>query len=344
MPASEFENHFRYLDCLGQFDVTHQTYASETSKSAFGIKDDSKIALWCNNPYAQAGSFDTHSSAELNCFLHACTENDVEIVVLFIDSAGVSLKDPSNGMEGVAQSIKMIHHLNFQPGCKTVSVIGPTRGCFGGALLIASACQYQVADAKARIGVSGPQVIESITKISRESFAEVYSAKFRLKNGEITHILTHQNVMQLVSELPPQQLNSSFLKSLLDSLPYGPDETTSNPRGFDGKPIDLASLKEVAANILNTGLDCVSLQGNAYQPFAFENEAKGFSRYLRAVAAAIRYRVESGMQIEISVTSGGAGATFIAFSMMGSTLEITPDATVIALPKAAIDTILPRHQ
>ncbi|GAB0152924.1 hypothetical protein MnBA_23240 [Marinobacterium sp. BA1] len=339
MPANEFGNSVRYLEVLNQLDVIHETYTSETSRSAFGSKGSCTFALWCNNPYVQAGSFDTHSAADLNRFLNLCTDYDVNTVVLFIDSAGVSLKDPKNGMEGVAQSIKMIHHINVQPDRKTVSIIGDTRGCFGGALLIASACQYQIADANARIGVSGPQVIESITQVSRHAYADVYSAQYRLNNSEISHILTDQNLLRLVSELPPLQLNTSFLQALINSLPCG-QESEVDPIGFDQQVIDLAALKETAASFLNTPKASACLKGNAEQPFAFENEAKGFSRYLKALAATMRYRVESGMQIEINVTTRGSGATFIAFSMMGSTLEIAPDATVTALPQAAIDRIL----
>lgn len=340
MSAPEFGNKVQYLECLGQLDVMHETHVSEASRSAFGIKGSVKYGLWCNNPFVHAGSFDTHSATDLNRFLNLCTEHEVDTVILFIDSAGVSLKDPRNGMEGVAEAIKRIHHINIQPERKTVAILGDTRGCFGGALLIAGACQYQIADANARIGVSGPQVIESITQVSHHPFMDVYSATYRLNNNEITHILTDDNLLLMVSQLPPQQLDLTFLHTLIAALDCGLN-TDKYPQGFDGQSIALADLKETAAGLLNTHSHHLYLKGNAEQPFAFENEAKGFSRYLKALAATMRYQVESGMKIDIQVSAKGSGATFIAFSMMGSQLKIEPDATVIALPQAAIDRIVP---
>lgn len=341
MSTSEFGNKIRYLDFLGQLDVMHETHISDVSRAAFGIGGSIKYGVWCNNPFIHAGSFDSHSTAELNRFLTLCNEHKVDTVILFIDSAGVSLKDFRNGMEGVAQAIKLIHHINFQPDRKTIAIIGDTRGCFGGALLIAGACQYQIAEAHARIGVSGPQVIESITRVSCNEYRDVYSAKHRLNTGEISHILTEQDLLLMVSGLPPLQLNLSFLQTLIRSL-SGAVNTDRPLLGFDGQVISLADLKETSACLLNTPLSHICLKGNAEQPFAFENENKGFSRYLKAMAATIRYRVESGMKIDIQVSAKGSGATFIAFSMMGSQLTIEPDATVIALPQAAINRILPK--
>ncbi len=340
MFAHEFGNKDRYLDMLNQLDVMHETHLSDSSRSAFGTRDSIKYALWCNNPHVGAGSFDTQAATNLNRFLQFCLEHEVETVILFIDSAGVSLKDPENGMAGVAQAIKLIHRLNMRPGCKTVSVIGETRGCFGGALLIAGACQYQLAHPCALIGVSGPQVIESITGESRQGHMAVYTADYRLSTGEVSHLLTDQCLLNQVAALPARRLDFSFLSSFIDALP-DQGASTASCSGFDNEPISLGDLKETAAGLLHSHASVLHLKGNAEQPFSFENERNGFSRYLKALAATLRYRVETGLQIDISVTAQGSGATFIAFSMMGSHLRIAPEAQVRALPQVAVDRIVP---
>lgn len=339
MFAHEFGNKSRYLEILGQLDVMHETHLSNSSQAAFGTRDGVKYALWCNNPHISAGSFDTQTATELNHFLEFCLEHDVETIILFIDSAGVSLRDPQSGMAGVAQSIKQIHRLNIRQGCKTVSILGETRGCFGGALLIAGACQYQIAHPDALIGVSGPQVIESITGVPRQEYMTVYSADYRLGTGEISHLLTEQNLLNRVSALPPRQLDLSFLYSLINSL-AGKSVCNQRPSGFENKPISLADLKEAAAGLLHSHANILNLKGNAEQPFSFENERNGFSLYLKALAATLRYRVETGLQVNINVTSQGSGATFIAFSMMGSQLKIAPEAKVRALPQVAVERIV----
>ncbi|GAA0702574.1 hypothetical protein GCM10009104_34920 [Marinobacterium maritimum] len=340
MSAHEFGNKDRYLAMLDHFDVMHETHLSESSRSAFGTLNNIKYALWCNNPHISAGSFDTQAATDLNRFLLLCIEHEVETVILFIDSAGVSLKDPQNGMAGVAQAIKLIHRLNMRPGCKTVSVIGETRGCFGGALLIAGACQYQIAHPCALIGVSGPQVIESITGESRQGHMAIYTAAYRLSTGEVSHLLTDQCLLNQVAILPTRRLDFSFLCSLIDALP-GQGACNRSSSGFDNEPISLGDLKETAAGLLHAQAGVLYLKGNAEQPFSFENERNGFSRYLKALAATLRYRVETGLQVDISVTAQGSGATFIAFSMMGSHLRIAPEAQVRALPQVAVDRIVP---
>lgn len=314
-----------------------------SSNASRSITISEGIGIWSNNPERLAGSFDQQLGKELCNFLDECLRLKCHTIMLFLDSGGVSLKEPWQGMQGVAQAIKKIHHINCMNGTKTISLFGTKWGVFGGALLLAGACQYSYAEEQTLCGVSGPKVIAALTGQSYKENLNLYRTSHRLKTGEIDYLTPPASeLLSEISALPCRTLTKVDIQRRLSNL--GDIANKARHNGWIDLPAvpSLKNLQEAAAELIELfsyKKVIPELSGNLQQPFSFSNECLGFSRYLGTLAATIRYIVENGGDISIRVNGHGSGATFIAFSMMASKMQLEPGTQIDALPPSAIQAI-----
>lgn len=81
-------------------------------------------------------------------------------VLLLLDSGGVRLQEANAGELAVAEVMRAIVEARAA-GVAVVAVVGGKSGAFGGAGLTAATCSAIVISEQGRIGVTGPEVIET---------------------------------------------------------------------------------------------------------------------------------------------------------------------------------------
>jgi malonate decarboxylase beta subunit len=81
-------------------------------------------------------------------------------VLLLIDSGGVRLQEANAGELAVAELMRAIVNARCQ-GVAVIALVGGKAGAFGGAGLTTATCSRVAISEQGRIGVSGPEVIET---------------------------------------------------------------------------------------------------------------------------------------------------------------------------------------
>jgi malonate decarboxylase beta subunit len=91
--------------------------------------------------------------------LRAAARLSVDVLLLF-DTGGVRLQEANAGEVAVAEIMRAVLQARFV-GVRVIGLIGGRAGCFGGGGLIAACCSRLIISEQGRLGVTGPEVIES---------------------------------------------------------------------------------------------------------------------------------------------------------------------------------------
>lgn len=105
------------------------------------------------------GAFGEVHGAKLTGLLRAAQALRRDVVVLF-DTGGVRLQEANAGELAIAEIIRALVCAR-SVGVRIVGLIGGRAGCYGGGGVIAGCCSTLIASEHGRIGVSGPDVIET---------------------------------------------------------------------------------------------------------------------------------------------------------------------------------------
>jgi len=114
---------------------------------------------------AQEGGFmggalgEVHGAKLVGLLQRAAPER-VAGVVLLLESGGVRLQEANAGLIAVSEVIRAIVAVRAQ-GIPVVAAIGGQFGCFGGMGIAAACCTRVVMSEEGRLGLSGPEVIET---------------------------------------------------------------------------------------------------------------------------------------------------------------------------------------
>jgi malonate decarboxylase beta subunit len=137
-----------------------------------------------------------------------------EAVLLLLDTGGVRLQEATAGEIAVADA--MVALLGARAaGIPVIALLGGRAGCFGGGSLVAACCSGRAISEPGRLGVSGPEVIE--TTIGVEEFdARDRPLVWRIFGGRTRHLLEGADLytddtisafrtaaLALVAEAPP---------------------------------------------------------------------------------------------------------------------------------------------
>lgn len=83
-----------------------------------------------------------------------------EAVLLLLESGGVRLQEANAGLIAVSEIIRAVLAVRAA-GIPVLAAIGGQYGCFGGMAIVASCCTGIVMSEEGRLGLSGPEVIET---------------------------------------------------------------------------------------------------------------------------------------------------------------------------------------
>ncbi len=98
--------------------------------------------------------------AKLTGLLQRALRERPRAVLLLLDTGGVRLQEANAGIEAVSEVMRAVLSARGA-GVPVLALVGGAWGCFGGMGIVARCCDAVVMSEEARLGLSGPDVIEA---------------------------------------------------------------------------------------------------------------------------------------------------------------------------------------
>jgi malonate decarboxylase beta subunit len=127
-----------------------------------GAVDGKPVLVAAQEGQFMGGTFAEVSGAKLVGLVRAARDcKDLpQTVLLLMDSGGVRLQEANAGELAVAELMRAIVQARCA-GVAVIALVGGRAGAFGGAGITAATCSRVIISEQGRIGVSGPEVIET---------------------------------------------------------------------------------------------------------------------------------------------------------------------------------------
>src|SRR6202030_1382980 len=127
-----------------------------------GKLDGMDVLVAAQEGQFMGGTFAEVSGAKMVVLFRAARDHKdlPQIVLLLLDSGGVRLQEANAGELAVAELMRAIVEARCA-GVAVIALVGGKSGAFGGAGLTAATCSRIAISEQGRIGVSGPEVIET---------------------------------------------------------------------------------------------------------------------------------------------------------------------------------------
>lgn len=127
-----------------------------------GTLDGTPVLLAAQEGQFMGGTFGEVSGAKIVGLLRAARDHQdlPRTVLLLLDSGGVRLQEANAGELAVAEIMRAVVEARCA-GVAVIALVGGKAGAFGGAGLTAATCSRIIVSEQGRIGVSGPEVIET---------------------------------------------------------------------------------------------------------------------------------------------------------------------------------------
>lgn len=172
------------------------------------VLDGVKIALAAQEGRFMGGAIGEIHSAKITGLLRRCLRVKPHAVLFLLDSGGVRLQEANAGEIGVAEIIRALLDVRAA-GIPVLGVVGGVCGAFGGAGILSGCCDALIVSEEGRIGVSGPEVIE--TTMGVETFDSrdkalvwrVYGGRSRHESG-LAQVLVNNTLEDFRSALVQQ--------------------------------------------------------------------------------------------------------------------------------------------
>jgi malonate decarboxylase beta subunit len=125
-----------------------------------GSLDGSPVFVAAQEGRFMGGAFGEVHGAKLTGLLRAARDAKSIPVLILFDTGGVRLQEANAGELAIAEIMRAVIEAR-SAGVKVIGLIGGRSGCYGGGGLIAACCSAVAVSEQGRIGVSGPEVIET---------------------------------------------------------------------------------------------------------------------------------------------------------------------------------------
>ncbi|MBW8724989.1 MAG: biotin-independent malonate decarboxylase subunit beta [Inquilinus limosus] len=125
-----------------------------------GRLDGREVLVAAQEGQFMGGTFAEVSGAKLVGLLRAARDRADLPVLLLLDSGGVRLQEANAGELAVAEVMRAIAEAR-SAGVAVIALVGGRSGAFGGAGLTAATCSRIAISEQGRLGVTGPEVIET---------------------------------------------------------------------------------------------------------------------------------------------------------------------------------------
>jgi malonate decarboxylase beta subunit len=122
--------------------------------------DGREVLVAAQEGQFMGGTFAEVSGAKLLGLLRAARDGAELPVLVLLDSGGVRLQEANAGELAVAEVMRAITEAR-SAGVAVIALVGGRSGAFGGAGLTAATCSRIAISEQGRLGVTGPEVIET---------------------------------------------------------------------------------------------------------------------------------------------------------------------------------------
>ncbi len=177
------------------------------------------VAVAAQEGRFMGGAIGEVHSAKIVGILKRCLKTKPAAMLFLFDSGGVRLQEANAGEIGVAEIIRALLEVRAA-GIPVIGAVGGSCGCFGGAGIIGGCCDSILVSEEGRIGVSGPEVIETNMGVEvfdsrdRALVWRTYGGKNRYLQGAVQVIVENSIV--------------DFRAALIKLIALKPDYSLSN--------------------------------------------------------------------------------------------------------------------
>ena len=132
--------------------------------------------------------------AKLTGLLELALREHPAAVVLMLESGGVRLHEANAGLIAISEIMRALLAVR-DTGIPVLGLIGGAFGCFGGMGIVARCCDYLIINEEGRLGLSGPDVIETtmgveeIDASDRALVWRTFGGKHRYLLGEVQRLV-----------------------------------------------------------------------------------------------------------------------------------------------------------
>ena len=143
---------------LGLFDLPRQF--DDGIVVGRGALEGRAVLVAAQEGRFMGGAFGEVHGAKLTGLLRAARDLASLPVLILLDTGGVRLQEANAGELAIAEIMRALVEARAA-GVPVLGLVGGRAGCFGGGGLVAGCCSGLVVSEPGRIGVSGPEVIET---------------------------------------------------------------------------------------------------------------------------------------------------------------------------------------
>ena len=232
--------------------------------------------------------------------------------------------------------------------------------CFGGASMLAMLCTVRGALHTARIGMSGPAIVEALSgkqdldASDRAAVRALFGAPARVQTGAIdvmfdAQVTRRDALARLVQDAIDKQTDvraqhHKLQRRLQDAgIDTGSlslvDAAAPFRRGVPVGAVEIWQLSDAILScrpgaVVTLHVDCPG------QAASRHDEMLVLSEYVAHLAQCLRDRSSAGVEIIMRIEGEAAGGIYVAFAAGSIRVEATPKATLRVLPAAAIQVVL----
>lgn len=123
--------------------------------------DSKPVLLASQEGKFMGGTVGEVHGAKILGLLKKAIKDKVSAVFLIIDSGGVRLHEANAGLIAISEIMRAIFEARSH-NIPVYAVVGSQNGCFGGMGIVAGCCNAIVMNEEGRLGLSGPEVIETV--------------------------------------------------------------------------------------------------------------------------------------------------------------------------------------
>jgi acetyl-CoA carboxylase beta subunit len=285
--------------------------------------------------------------------------NDAMPFALVLDSGGARLDSGLAGLGAFRKLYRMALdvRLNGVPTCALM-----LRNCFGGASMLAMLCSPIGALRTARVGMSGPAIIEALSgktdldSSDRAAVGALFGAPARAETGAIDHVFDeselHSDILYRLIENSARTLRDA--KEQHDRLRQRLEDVgvdLPGAKGLDARAAFRNGLAVGARDIWLLADEIISAPVG--QPMTLivdcpgqaatrRDESVVLSEYVAHLALCIRSHCAKGGEIVVHVIGESAGGIYVALAAGADNVIADPQAILRVLPAAAVNTVLRR--
>ncbi len=306
----------------------------------------------------RGGSFGVEECNALARHIARSSEDAIPMV-LVLDSGGARLDAGLAGLGAFRRLYRTAVDLRLQGVAMSALIL---RNCFGGASMLAMLCATRGALRRARMGMSGPGIIEALagkTDLDASDAAEVdalFGSSARADSSAIDLVFDEKESLSAVlcritensASSPPdlsrqhQRLRQRLVRAGVDTSPEKSMDASAAFR--KGLPVGARDIWLLADEILATArgkamtllVDCPGQAATRYE------ETLVLSEYVAHLALCMRAHGIGGGEIIVHVTGESAGGIYVALAAGADRVDAGPGAIVRVLPAAALRTVLRR--